>query len=200
MNLLRQLVLRHVLILVVAVPIALAATSPLLAWRDPTYILAGFSGIVAMALLFVQPLLALGVLPGLASVRGRRVHRLLGAGLAVSVLVHVGALWVTSPPDVLDALTFTSPASFSVWGVIAMWAVFATALLALFRKRLGPRFWRLLHGALTLVIAVGTVIHAVLIEGTMEPVSKTVLAVLVLFTSLWALYRIRVWTVFKSRR
>ncbi len=33
------------------VPVAIAATSPLLAWRQPVYITAGFAGIFAMALL-----------------------------------------------------------------------------------------------------------------------------------------------------
>ena len=48
----------------VAVPIAAAAASPLLAWRDPVYIAAGFAGIVGLALLLVQPLLIGGYLPG----------------------------------------------------------------------------------------------------------------------------------------
>ena len=151
-----------------------------------------------MVLLVVQPLLALGVLPG--AVFGRRMHRVLGAGLVLFVVVHVGALWITSPPDVVDTLTFTSPTSFFAWGVIAMWSVFAAALLAVFRKRLGPRHWRLFHGVLTFVIALGTVIHAVLIEGRMEPVSKAVLAVLVLNASLWALYRMRIWMLLKPRK
>ena len=50
----------------VVVPIAAAAASPLLAWRDPVYVMAGFAGIIAMALLLVQPLLAGGELPGLS--------------------------------------------------------------------------------------------------------------------------------------
>jgi hypothetical protein len=53
-------------------------------------------------------------------------------------------------------------------GVIAMWAVFATALLAV-RRRLRLRLWawRIPPTALGAVIAVGTVVHAVLIDGTM---------------------------------
>ena len=42
------------------VPFALAAMSPYLAWRGPAYIIAGFAGIIAMGLLFLQPLLAGG--------------------------------------------------------------------------------------------------------------------------------------------
>jgi len=166
----------------VVVPIAAAATSPLLAWRDPVYILAGFAGIVAMAALLMQPLLARGTLPGLSPKRGRRVHRWVGGALVAAVVIHVAALWITSPPDVIDALLLVSPTPFSVWGVIAMWAVFASALLALLRGRLRlrPRTWRLAHTALGAVIVAGSVVHALLIEGTMETVSKAVLCALVI--------------------
>src|SRR6056297_337947 len=44
----------------IALPLGLAAQSPLLAYRSPVYITAGFAGIVAMALLLVQPLLGGG--------------------------------------------------------------------------------------------------------------------------------------------
>jgi len=36
----------------------------------------------------------------------------------------------------IDALLFTSPTPFSPFGVIAMWAIFAVALLAALRRRL----------------------------------------------------------------
>ena len=88
----------------VVVPIAIAANSPLLAWRDPVYIAAGFAGVLAMALVLFQPLLAGGYLPGLPTRRGRRVHRWIGAALVMAIVVHVGGLWLTSPPDVVDAL------------------------------------------------------------------------------------------------
>lgn len=166
----------------IVVPLAVAAASPLLAWRSPIYIAAGFAGVVAMALLLVQPLLAGGYLPGLSLQRARYVHRAVGATLVVAVVVHVLALWVTSPPDVVDALLFTSPTPFSAWGVIAMWAVFAAATLAALRRalRLRPRTWRLLHTGFAAVIVAGSVVHALLIEGTMGTVSKVVLCALAL--------------------
>src|SRR5437764_10380830 len=164
----------------ICVPIAAAATSPLLAWRGPLYILAGFAGIIALGLALVQPLLAGGYLPGLSAYRGRRAHHWIGGALVVAVVVHVGGLWITSPPDMIDALLFASPTPFSPFGVIAMWAIFAVALLAAFRRRLGLRTWRIAHMALVAVIIVGTVVHAMLIEGTMETVSKGLLCVLVL--------------------
>ncbi len=160
-------------------PVAAAASSPLLAWRDAVYIVAGLAGVVAFAMLLLQPLLAGGYLPGLRVRAGRRVHAWVGGGIVVAVVVHVGALWLTSPPDVLDALLLRSPTPFSVWGVAAMWAIFATALLAALRTRLRLLVWRLCHLGLAVVIVVGSVAHALLIDGTMEIVSKVVLSVLV---------------------
>ena len=161
----------------IAVPIGAAAMGPLLEWRDPVYIAAGFAGVLAMALLLLQPLLAAGHLPGFAVPTGRRIHRWVGSLLFLTVVIHVAALWVTSPPDVVDALLFASPTPFSVWGVIAMWCVFATAVLAATRRkfRLQPRTWRISHKTLAAVIVTGSVIHAMLIEGTMETVQGCVM-------------------------
>ena len=166
----------------VCVPIAAAAASPLLEWRGPVYILAGFAGIIALGLMLVQPLLIAGYLPGLSAYRGRRVHHWIGGALVVMVVVHVGGLWITSPPDMIDALLFSSPTPFSPWGVIAMWAIFAVALLAALRRRLGmrPRTWRIAHMSLAVVIVVGSVVHGMLVEGTMETMSKAALCALAL--------------------
>ncbi len=170
------------LAIAVIVPIAAAAASPLLAWRDPVYVAAGFAGVVALGLLLVQPVLIGGYLPGLSTLQERRLHRATGGLLVAAVVVHVGGLWITSPPDVIDALLFVSPTPFSDWGVVAMWAVFAVALLATFRRRLrlSPRAWRLGHTVLAAVTVVGSVAHAVLIEGTMGTTSKVALCALVL--------------------
>lgn len=164
------------------VPIVVASASPLLAWRDPIYIAAGFAGLVALGLLLIQPLLAGGYLPGLPVSLGRRLHAWVGAVLVAAVVVHVAGLWLTSPPDVIDALLFRSPTPFSAWGVVAMWAVFAAALLAALRRllRLRPVVWRLCHVTLAMVIVVSSIVHAMLIEGTMGLVSKAVLCVVVL--------------------
>ncbi|MGI9370450.1 MAG: ferric reductase-like transmembrane domain-containing protein [Ruegeria sp.] len=178
----------------VAMPVIAAAASPLLAWRQPVYIVAGFAGIVAMAMLLVQPLLAGGYLPGLSTFRLRRLHRLTGLALVCAVVIHVGGLWITSPPDVIDALLFVSPTPFSAWGVIAMWAVFAAALLAVMRRRLHMRFltWRLCHATLAAVTVIGSVVHTLLIEGTMEAMTKTALCGLVLLASVGTSARLRV--------
>ena len=106
---------------------------------------------------------------------------MVGGALVAALVVHVAGLWITSPPDVIDVLLFRSPTPFAVWGVIAMWAVFATALLAALRRslRIRPRWWRAGHVSLAVVIVGGVVAHALLIEGTMESISKAVLCTLV---------------------
>jgi predicted ferric reductase len=184
-----------VLAAAVGVPLAAAAASPLLAWRDPVYILAGFAGIVALGLMLVQPLLIAGYLPGLSAYRGRRTHLWTGGALVVAVVIHVGGLWITSPPDMIDALLFSSPTPFSPWGVVAMWAIFAVALLAALRRRLGlrPRTWRIAHTLLAIVIVAGSAVHAILIEGTMETVSKAALCALVLGAATKVMVELRVW-------
>jgi hypothetical protein len=162
----------------ICVPIAAAAASPLLAWRSPVYILAGFAGIIALGVMLFQPLLIGGYVPGLSARIRRRAHYWIGGTLVVAVVIHVGGLWITSPPDMIDALTFTSPTPFSPFGVIAMWAIFAVALLAALRRRLGLRLrtWRIAHMRLAIVIVAGSVVHGLLIEGTMETVSKAALS------------------------
>ena len=170
------------LALAIGVPIAFAAASEQLAWRGPIYILAGFAGIIALALVLVQPLLIGGYLPGPSAYRNRRMHQWIGGALALAVVIHVAGLWFTSPPDMIDALTFSSPTPFSPFGVVAMWAIFAVALLAALRRRLGLRLrsWRFIHIPLAIVIVVAGVVHCLLIEGTMEMISKGVLCALVL--------------------
>lgn len=190
----RAVLIWSFLIAAFLVPIVAAADSPLLAWRDPIYIVAGFAGVIGMGLMLFQPLLATGHLPGLSLQKTRRVHRIVGSTLVIAVVVHVAALWITSPPDVVDALLFASPTPFSLWGVIAMWAIFASALLAMFRHRFRLRTWRLAHTTLAAVIVLGTAIHALLIDGTMETVSKIALCVLVSAATVIAIYDLRVWT------
>jgi hypothetical protein len=166
----------------ICVPIALAMASPLHQWRDALYIAAGFAGIVALGLMLVQPLMIGGYLPGPSPHRRRRTHQWIGGALVLAIVIHVGGLWISNPPDMIDALLFVSPTPFSPWGVIAMWAIFAVALLAALRRRmgLGPRRWRIVHLSLAAIIVIGSVVHGLLIEGTMEMVSKAALCALVL--------------------
>ena len=196
MSLARFILIWAALAAALGVPIAAAALSPLLAWRHPIYIAAGFAGVIALGLLLVQPLLMGGYLPGLSAQGARRLHRWVGGTLVFAVVIHVGALWITSPSDVIDTLLFVSPTPFSAWGVIAMWAIFAVALLAGLRHRLRlrPRTWRIAHMCLALVIVMGTFVHAILIEGTMETVSKVALCALALVATLKVIADLRIWS------
>lgn len=176
-------------ILIIAVSIGAAVMSPLLQWRSPVYIAAGFAGIVAMAFALLQPLLAAGTLPGLSIVKARRIHHWVGMALVLAVVFHVAGLWITSPPDVIDALLFRSPTPFSIWGVLAMWCVFASATMAATRRklRLGSRTWKIAHKSLALVIVGGSVVHALLIDGTMETITKALLCIAVVVATVHAL-------------
>jgi hypothetical protein len=180
----------------IVVPLLATATSPLLAWRDPVYVVAGFAGVIALALLLVQPLLIGGLLPGVTAARGRILHRVIGAGLVVAVVVHVAALWITSPPDVVDALLFASPAPFSVWGVVAMWAVFGAGAVAALRRRFRGRLplWRRVHTGLAAVVVTTSVVHAVLVVGTMEVTTKTLLCAVIMLVAAKVIADKRGWT------
>lgn len=194
-NLAKVILTWAAVVLAIAVPMGFAAASPLLAWRGPVYIVASFAGVIGLAIMLIQPLLISGVLPGLSNYFSRRVHLWTGSALVVAVVAHVVGLWITSPPDVIDALLFSSPTPFSNWGVVAMWLVFAVAILVALRHRLGirPRIWRVVHRCLAVAIVVGTVVHALLIEGTMETISKAVLCALVVVATVYVVVAQGMW-------
>jgi hypothetical protein len=186
---------RAVLCIFLVCPLILALYSPLLAWRSPVYIGASLAGIVGLMLLLVQPILATGIYLKLPRKRSLKLHHWCGAALFVSVILHVSGLWLTSPPDVIDALTFMSPTPFSLWGVLAMWGAFVTAGLVFWRHKKPTRtpqsrnIWAKAHTALALFITLCTSLHALLIDGTMEPISKIILCGLAVLASLWATYK-----------
>ncbi|WP_420863665.1 ferric reductase-like transmembrane domain-containing protein [Algirhabdus cladophorae] len=176
------------IVILVGGPVLLALANPLLAYRDWIYIGAGFAGIFGLGLLLVQPLLAARLLPNLTPFVTRQAHRAVGAILLILVGVHVGGLWITSPPDVIDALLLRSPTPFAIWGVIALWALVGAAVLAILRRKLAwrLRLWRLCHFGLGAACILGTVAHALWIEGAMEPISKAILCAAVVLAGLWA--------------
>lgn len=63
-----------------------------------------------------------------------------------------------------------------------MWAVFLMGLMAALRKRLRMplRLWQRTHLALAIVTVIGSVMHAYLIEGTMETLTKIIISLSVL--------------------
>jgi len=163
-----------------------AGQSPYLQYRDWVYVIAGFAGIAALCLFPLQPILARGGGAG-----GRRVHRWIGAASVGLIIAHVGGLWITSPPDVIDALLFRSPTPFSVWGVVSMIAIFILAVVAIRRRRIAPMTWRRVHMALVVLIVGGAVLHTVLIIGTMGQASKYALCAVVLAAAGWGVWRTR---------
>lgn len=174
------------LILIATVAMVAPVFSPLLAWRQPVYIVASFAGVLSLVILLFQPLLMLRKMPGIPISQGRRIHRWVGIGLLSCVAIHVLGLWMTSPPDVVDALLFRSPTLFTPWGVVAMWAVFLSAGIVAVRQRLTSKTltWQRLHRSLGFVIVVGSVVHAYLIDGTMEWWSKTLLCLAVVIATI----------------
>ena len=200
MNRLRHALIWAGFVAAAGVPLFFAATSPLLAWRQPVYIAAGVAGVLGMSVLLAQPLLVAGALPGLPAMKGRRAHRWVGGLLVSLIIVHVVGLWITSPPDMIDALTFTSPTPFSPWGVVAMWAIFGAAGLAILRGRMRLPVWRIAHTGLVAIVVVSSVVHAMLIEGTMEIWSKAILGALVLVVTFLTVIRLRAWILLTKTR
>jgi len=169
-----------------AVPVVLAGLSPLLAYRDAPYIAAGLGGALALSMLLVQPLLGLRALPGLAPAQARMAHRAIGLLLSAAVTVHIGGLYLTSPPDTLDALLLVSPTPFSVYGVMATVALLLTATLVLLRRCMPLTAWRGIHAVLGLTVITGSIVHALLIEGTMDTLSKITLCTAIGVVALYA--------------
>ncbi len=175
-------------------PVGLAAASPLQASREALWIFGGMAGVVALALLLVQPLLAASLLPGPSIPAERRWHRWIGATIIAAVVLHVGGLYLYSPDDISDALLLISPTPFAVYGVIGLGGVVLTALLVAARSRSGMRYvtWRIVHNVVSLVVVVSSVVHALLIEGAMGVVSKAILCGLVVAAAIVALLRVHV--------
>jgi hypothetical protein len=76
-----------------------------------------------------------------------------------------------------------------------MWAVLAVAVMVALRDRIGlrPRTWLMVHTGLVLVIVVGTIVHAVLVQGTMEIVTKIVLCALLVIATPKVVADLQVW-------
>ena len=62
-----------------------------------------------------------------------------------------------------------------------------------------PKLWRVGHTGLAVVIVIGSVVHAVLVEGSMGMVSKAAFCVLVLAALARVVTDLRVWTLLTRR-
>ncbi len=176
---------------VAAWPIGAALASPLLPSRDLIWVVGGMAGVVALSLLLVQPLLAIEVGTGAAR-RWRRWHGAVGLLIGAAIVLHVGALYATSPDDITDALLLVAPTPFSLYGVIGLWATVVTIALALARRilRLPFRPWRMVHSLLALVIVAASASHAWMIDGAMEGLSKTIVVLAALAATSFAVIEI----------
>jgi len=189
-------------IVIAAVPVIAAAVSPLQSGREALWVVGGMAGVVALSLLFVQPLL-MATAPTLLSTRdGIFWHRWSGILIVALVALHIGALYAYSPDDVTDALLLVAPTPFSLYGVISLWCVVLTLGLVVGRRmlRLDHRHWRILHSVLAVAIVAAGAVHAVLIEGAMEEMSKLAICVAALATTTAGALEINILRPLRLRR
>ena len=125
-----------------------------------------------------------------------------GVAIIAMVALHVGALYAYSPEDVMDALLLVAPTPFSLYGVIGLWCVILTGVLAAARRRLrlGHRRWRIAHSVLAVAIVSATAVHAVLIEGAMEEISKLAICLAALATTSFGAVEINILGPLRRRR
>jgi predicted ferric reductase len=187
---------------IAAVPVIAAALSPLQRGREFLWITGGMAGVVALSLLFVQPLFTATAPVLTAAGAGIRWHRWGGVAIIAMVALHVGALYAYSPEDVMDALLLVAPTPFSLYGVISLWCVILTGALAAARRklRLGHRRWRIAHSVLAVAIVSSAAVHAVLIEGAMEEISKLAICLAALATTTFGVVEINILGPLRRRR
>ncbi len=176
---------------VIGFPILIAVLSPLQVGRDAIYITGSFGGIVCLALLLIQPLLAAGCFPAGRLSQQQRWHRLVGVAILFTLFLHIAGLYLTSPDDMVDALLLIAPTPYSVYGAIALWGLVLTAIVAFTRRRWHQRAWRFAHLSLAAVVVGASVVHALMIEGLMGSLSKILLCSCVLLTAAFALWKLK---------
>lgn len=187
---------------VAIIPVVAAALSPLQRGREFLWVVGGMAGVAALSLLFVQPLLTATAPVLMQPARGLGWHRWGGIAIVSAVALHVGALYAYSPEDVMDALFLVAPTPFSLYGVIGLWCVILTGVLAAARRRLrlGHRRWRIAHSVLAVAIVSATAVHAVLIEGAMEEISKLAICLAALATTSFGAVEINILGPLRRRR
>jgi predicted ferric reductase len=188
--------------LIAAIPVIVAAASPLQRGREFLWVLGGMAGVVALSLLFVQPLLMATSRVLIGPREGIRWHRLGGVAIVALVAVHIGALYAYSPDDITDALLLTAPTPFSLYGVISLWCLVLTAALAASRRllRLNLRLWRLAHSVLAVAVVGAGAVHAIQIEGAMEDMSKLAICIAALAATTAGVVEVNVLAPLRLRR
>ncbi|WP_100963995.1 ferric reductase-like transmembrane domain-containing protein [Bosea sp. FBZP-16] len=187
---------------VAIIPVVAAALSPLQRGREFLWVVGGMAGVAALSLLFVQPLLTATAPVLMQPARGLRWHRWGGIAIVAGVALHVGALYAYSPEDVMDALLLVAPTPFSLYGVISLWCLVLTAILAVMRRRLrfSHRNWRIAHSVLAVAIVSAGSVHAILIEGAMEEFSKLMVCIAALAATTVGALEINVLRPLRRRR
>ncbi|KPH81976.1 ferric reductase-like transmembrane domain-containing protein [Bosea vaviloviae] len=186
---------------IACVPVLAAAASPLQRGRELLWIIGGMAGVLALSLLFLQPLL-MAATPPLMQVRaGVTWHRRGGIAIVAMVAVHIGALYLYSPEDITDALLLVAPTPFSLYGVISLWCLVLTAALAATRRvlKIGYRPWRILHSVLAVAVVGASAIHAIQIEGAMEEYSKLAICIAALLVTTVAAVEVNVLAPMRRR-
>ena len=156
------------LLVLAAVPLALALSDRHLADASAALAISTAAGALAVSALVAQPLLAS---------RGRiRPHQVLGATALALVLVHIGALFIESPADARFALSPDGPTRARM-ALFATLALVAVVTLGVLRRRLplAPTTWRILHGYLAAVVITLGFGHAVLTDGALDGAGTPVL-------------------------
>ena len=191
---------RGIVVLLMLVPLLMAASSPLNDARNTSYIVGALAGVAALALLLPQPLLAAGYLH--LGVQARRWHRVVGCLVTLCLVIHVIGLYITSPDDMTDALLLVSPTPFSLFGVVGFWAMMLVVVFVAFRKRmsLSPSTWKLVHNVMGVLVVGSSVIHVLMIEGTMEARSKLLLCIVLVIATIVSVLHLRVFRPLSKRK
>lgn len=169
-----------------AFPVIRAISNPYLPFRETSYIIAGFAGIFCLSIFVLQPLLATRRIP-LHPFRARRLHRIVGICVLSLTIIHVAGLFVTNSDDVIDVFMLRAPTTFSIFGVIAFWGIILTGLIATLRHSLPSFIWRKTHQTLSCIVISATIIHALQIQGAMEPISKWIICLAAILSTVVAL-------------
>lgn len=145
----------------VAFPVGVALTSRYAQAASVALIVSLVASTIALGVIAVQPVLA--------AARKIQRHQFFGVIALVLVLVHIAALFLESPDDLLFALSPDGPLRARM-ALIATIALTLMATLGALRPRLRwhPTTWRILHAYLAVVVIILGFGHALLTDGALD--------------------------------